>query len=215
MQSQKLILYLVDALCAGIFVALLTLNRIQDNLSWVLGFGIPCLVMIIALIVSCLEPRLTGSPVFQSNHFIFVHKALLGPNEESCSLKEVEAAKAILRLIPIWAKSLVFGIVFAQVATFFTKQGATMNRTIFAGFVIPAASLQSLVYLDIVIFSPIYDRVPNELRSLGIALYLSIFGVGSFLSSFLICGRGSYSVMGLSLFILFSKSYIYNQKGRI
>ncbi|KAL5776344.1 hypothetical protein ACOSP7_009270 [Xanthoceras sorbifolium] len=31
-----------------------------------------------------------------------------------------------------------------------------------------------------------YDQVPNELKSVGLSLYLSIFGIGSFLSSFLI-----------------------------
>ncbi|XP_028807739.1 protein NRT1/ PTR FAMILY 5.10, partial [Neltuma alba] len=366
-------------MCVGILVALLTLNYIQDNLSWVLGFGIPCLVMIIALIVFLLGTKtyrfnvievLDKSPFMRigrvfavasrnrrkslsnivtdeefcahkahqcSRQFTFLHKALLGPNEEACSLNEVEEAKAILRLVPIWATSLIFGIVFAQVPTFFTKQGATMYRTISSGFDIPAASLQSLIYLGIVILSPIYDRifvpiaksitknpsgitmlqrigtgifisiitvivaaaveakrlntaeeyglvdepnetvpmsvswlipqyllfgiaevftmvglqeffydqVPNELRSMGLALYLSIFGVGSFLRSFLISvieevtgkdGQSNswfannlnqahldyfywllagLSIMGLSLFILSAKSYIYNQKARI
>ena len=31
-----------------------------------------------------------------------------------------------------------------------------------------------------------YDQVPNKMRSLGVSLYLNIFGVGSFLSSYLI-----------------------------
>lgn len=35
----------------GIFVALLVLTYIQDYLSWGLGFGIPCVVMGIALII--------------------------------------------------------------------------------------------------------------------------------------------------------------------
>lgn len=269
----------------------------------------------------------------------FLNKALFSPNgskqEEACSLIEVEEAKAVLGLAPIWAACLVFGIVLAQTPTFFTKQGSTMDRTIFPGFDIPAATLQALIPLAIVIFTLIYDRVfvpivraitnkpsgitmlqrigtgifisvitvviaalveikrqqtaiayglvddpdatipmsvswlgpqyfllgiaevftmvglqeffygqvPNELRSMGLALYLSIFGLGSFLSSFLISvieeatGRdeqGSWfadnlnkahldyfywllvglSVMGLALFIFFAKSYIYDQKSR-
>lgn len=88
-----------------------------------------------------------------------------------------------------------------------------------------------------------YGQVPNELRSMGLALYLSVFGLGSFLSSLLISvseeatgknGQSSWfadnvnkahlhyfywllvglSAMGLALFIFFAKSYIYNQKSR-
>lgn len=195
-----------------------------------------------------------------------------------CSIAEVEEAKGVLRLVPIWLTCLPYAIVFAQCSTFFTKQGATMKRTIVPGFDIPAASLQSFITLSIVLFIPIYDRVlvpivrvftrkpsgitmlqrigtgivlsalcmivatiiekkrlkiaqeydlvdkpsvtlpmsvwwltpqyvlfgiadvftvvglqeffydqvPIELRSIGLALYLSVLGVGSFLSSFLI-----------------------------
>ena len=84
-----------------------------------------------------------------------------------------------------------------------------------------------------------YDQVPTELRSLGIALYLCIFGVGSFLSSLLIsaiekatdgdghswfsdnlnqahldyyyCVLAGVSAVGLSLYLYFAKSYIYNK----
>lgn len=38
-------------MCAGCMATLGVLNYIQDNLSWVLGFGIPCVAMIIALLV--------------------------------------------------------------------------------------------------------------------------------------------------------------------
>ncbi|KAK6257965.1 hypothetical protein QUC31_001424 [Theobroma cacao] len=213
----------------------------------------------------------------------FLNKALLASDGlkehgQAFSIREVEEAKAVLRLVPIWFASLVYAVVFAQSSTFFVKQGATMNRSITAEFKISSASLQSFASLASILFIPIYDRifvpltrgftrkpagitmlqrigigmllsavsiviaalvemqrlmtaqkhglvdkpdamvpmsvwwlvpsyvlfglsdvftmvglqeffydqVPNELRSVGLSLYLSIFGVGSFLSSFLI-----------------------------
>ncbi|KAI4295015.1 hypothetical protein MLD38_040705 [Melastoma candidum] len=96
--------------------------------------------------------------------FKFLNKALVIPDDAKeswtvCSAVEVEEAKSIIRLIPIWVTSLAFSIVFAQASTFFTKQGATMDRTLWKGFEIPAASLQVFIGLTIVIFIPIYDRV--------------------------------------------------------
>ncbi|PON33033.1 Proton-dependent oligopeptide transporter [Parasponia andersonii] len=365
-------------ICGGSLVTVLILSYIQDNISWALGFGIPCIAMVVGLFVFLLGTRTYryiiirdeknpfvrigrvfiaalrnrrkipsakvsideshGTlPLQNYEQFKFLNKALLAPdglNEDGkvCSVVEVEEAKAVIQLVPTWGTCLVYGIVFAQVPTFFTKQGATMERTIVPGFDIPPASLQSIVSLSILFFVPIYDRVivpvaraitgkptgitmlqrigagmflsvlsmviaalveikrlktaqdydlvdspgvtipmsvwwlapqyllngisdvftmvglqeffydqvPTDLRSVGLALYLSIFGVGSFLSSFLISiieettggnGRDSWfsnnlnrahldyyywflaglSTVALALYVYFARSYIYNR----
>ncbi|KAJ1389208.1 Proton-dependent oligopeptide transporter family [Sesbania bispinosa] len=362
---------------AGLLVTISILNYVQDNMGWVLGFGFPCISMIIALvifslgtwtyrfsisreernpfwrigrvfIVSLKNWRTSPSAIasqeedcgtLPSQQFSFLNKALIasdGSKEEGkvcCSVAEVEEAKTVLRLVPIWATSLIYAVVFAQSSTFFTKQGVTLDRKILPGFYVPPASLQSFISLSIVVFIPIYDRiivptartftgkpsgitmlqrigtgmflsaismviaafvemkrlkmardhglidmpdvtipmsiwwlipqyvlfgvadvftmvglqeffydqVPDELRSVGLALYLSIFGVGSFLSSFLISaiekgtgkdGHDSWfasnlnrahldyfyallaalSAVELSAFWFFSKSYVYKRR---
>jgi peptide/histidine transporter 3/4 len=54
---------------------------------------------------------------------------------------------------------LIFGVVYAQSSTFFTKQGATMDRKIGKHFEIPAASLQGFISLSIILVLPVYDRI--------------------------------------------------------
>ncbi|GLT27075.1 hypothetical protein SLA2020_021030 [Shorea laevis] len=216
----------------GIFVTLLIIVYVQDNLSWGLGFGIPCVVMVLALGIFLLRTRTyrfsikknekspfrrigrvfiaaarnwkASSPTManedghgnihleKSEQFKFLNKALLIPsgsneNYRECSVEEVEEAKAALRLIPIWTTSLVFAIVVAQSGTFFTKQGATMDRTILT-FKIPAATLQAVISLTIILFIPVYDRVLVPAARLytskpsGISM-LQRIGTGMFLSA--------------------------------
>lgn len=38
-------------LCISVLVGLLVLSYIQENMSWELGFGIPCIVMCLALLI--------------------------------------------------------------------------------------------------------------------------------------------------------------------
>ncbi|KAK9073487.1 hypothetical protein SSX86_007811 [Deinandra increscens subsp. villosa] len=128
-----------------------------------------------------------------SQLFRFLHKALVSHDESNvdgtvCSTDEVVEAKAVLRLFPIWVSCLGYGIVFAQTSTFFTKQGATMDRSIGSTFEIPPASLQSLMALSIIILIPIYDTILVPLtRAItnipsGITM-LQRTGVGIFIST--------------------------------
>ncbi|KAM1369344.1 hypothetical protein ACFX2I_039838 [Malus domestica] len=105
-----------------------------------------------------------------------------------CSLNQVEEVKLVLRLIPIWLSCLMFGVIQVQLHTFFTKQSSTTIRSIGPHFQVPAASLQGLVGIAILIAVPIYDRVfvpvarkhtghPSGitvLQRIGIGLVLSI-----------------------------------------
>ncbi|CAA7052413.1 unnamed protein product [Microthlaspi erraticum] len=256
-------------------------------------------------------------PHQDSKQFRFLDRAAI-----SCDLVEIEEAKAVLRLVPIWMTSLVYAIVSAQSNTFFTKQGAKMERSISPGVLVPSATLQGFEPLTMFVFIPIYDRllipitrsftqnplgitvlqrigtgfflyilamvvaalveterlqtarddtilmsvwwlvpqyviygvadvfimvglqvffydqVPSELRTIGMALNLSIYGVGNFLSSFTISvidrvtsqyGQTSWfdndlnkahldyfywllaclSTISFGLYLWFAKSYVY------
>lgn len=367
---------------SGILVSLLVLTYIQDNLSWSLGFGIPCIMMICALIIFLLGSkkyrysvkregnnallriaqvfvaafrnwRFTPSSIASEEEgrgtiphqsyeqFKFLNNALLttdGSKEDQkvCTFRDVEEAKAVLRLIPIWTTCLGYAIVFPQSSTFFVKQAATMDRSISPGFEIPAASLESFSSISMILCIAIYDRlfvpvaraltrkpsgiamlqrigtglflsavsiafaalvemkrleiaqesglvnepnvtvpmsvwwlvpsyvlfgvadvftmvglqelfydqVPSDLKSVGLSLYLSIFGVGKFLSSFLISviekatgGIGCYSwfdnnlnrahldyfywilsalsVVELIMYMYYTRFYIYSRHERI
>ncbi|KAI3778243.1 hypothetical protein L2E82_07395 [Cichorium intybus] len=214
-------------LCAGPTVGIFVVSYIQDNLSWGLGFGIPCIIMAFALIIFLIgtityrfQEKTEEKSAFlrighvfvksarnwqtteasgilphqDSQQFRFLNKALCnGLNEDGsvCSIDEVEEAKAVLRLGPIWVSCLGFAIVSSQTTTLFTKQGATMDRSIGSSFKIPAATLQSFMGLSVIILIPIYDtilvpvtraitRKPagiTMLQRIGIGILISIVSV--------------------------------------
>ncbi|KAH0470345.1 hypothetical protein IEQ34_000068 [Dendrobium chrysotoxum] len=348
-------------ICLGTAVTIIILNYVQDNISWALGFGIPFISMGLALMLFLLGTKtyrfyqLDGENPFHriGKSFVSLAKsrmasshALTGSQtstsdgtdhnkfekDEAPDTIQTEEAKGVLRLVPIWATSLIYAVVFAQSSTFFTKQGSTLDRSIGSSFQVPPAALQSFISISIVAFIPIYDRilvpvsrkfsriptgitqlqrigvgmvlslismaiaalvevkrlktakdyglidqpkttipmslwwlvpqyviygiadvftmvglqeffydqVPDALRSLGLALYLSIFGIGSFISSLLITvidettsmsGESWFSnnlnrahldyfywlLAGLSaaeliIYLYFARSYIYKKK---
>ncbi|KAF4393456.1 hypothetical protein F8388_023260 [Cannabis sativa] len=143
-----------------------------------------------------------GAPLLTpTNKFRFLNKATIIDSQDLsegknpwrlCSVTQVEEVKLVLRLIPIWLSCLMFNVVQAQLHTFFTKQGSTMVRSIGSShFLLPPASLQSLVGITILIAVPIYDRVfiplarkftghPSGitvLQRIGFGLFLSILNM--------------------------------------
>ncbi|CAI9114920.1 OLC1v1015745C1 [Oldenlandia corymbosa var. corymbosa] len=209
----------------AIIITLLVLTYVQDYVNWGLGFGIPCLLMVFALVFFLIGTRTyrfridvnhgegfnrircvfveaarnwrpssssVSSTNEQSPQFKFLNKALVetdGSNEDKkvCCIKEVEEAKAVLKLFPIWLSCLVYGILYSQPATLFTKQGLTMSRSISSRFEVPAASLQCIINATMIVFIPAYDRILVPFtrsitkRPTGLTM-LQRIGIGIFLS---------------------------------
>ncbi|KAL6007888.1 hypothetical protein ACLOJK_033392 [Asimina triloba] len=75
-----------------------------------------------------------------------------------CTLTDVEEVKMVIRMLPIWASTIMFWTVYAQMTTFSVAQASTMDRRI-GNFSIPPASLTVFFVGSILLTVPIYDRI--------------------------------------------------------
>uniref|UniRef100_A0A5B7BPF7 Peptide/nitrate transporter n=1 Tax=Davidia involucrata TaxID=16924 RepID=A0A5B7BPF7_DAVIN len=117
----------------------------------------------------------------------------IGDLEESANngIHMLEIAKVVLHLLPIWTMLLMFAVIFQLPATFFTKQGMTMKRSIGSNLKIPPATLQSAITVSIILLMPLYDMlfIPliriitrNEkgisvMQRMGIGMVLSVIAM--------------------------------------
>ncbi|XP_022980257.1 protein NRT1/ PTR FAMILY 7.3-like [Cucurbita maxima] len=102
-----------------------------------------------------------------------------------CTVTQVEEVKCVLRLLPIWLCTILYSVVFTQMASLFVEQGAVM-RTNISTFHIPPASMSSFDILSVAAFifiyrrviDPIYTRLTKssltELQRMGIGLVIAI-----------------------------------------
>ncbi|KAG6477359.1 hypothetical protein ZIOFF_066612 [Zingiber officinale] len=75
------------------------------------------------------------------------------------SLTEVEEVKIVVRMVPIWATTIIFWTVYAQMTTFSVSQATLMDRRIGSHFQIPPASLTVFFVASILATVPVYDRL--------------------------------------------------------
>lgn len=75
-----------------------------------------------------------------------------------CSVTRVEEVKMMVKLLPIWATTIMFWTAYAQMLTFSVEQASTMERSI-GKFQIPAGSLTVFFVLAILITLAVNDRI--------------------------------------------------------
>ncbi|KAG5029545.1 hypothetical protein JHK87_013059 [Glycine soja] len=105
-----------------------------------------------------------------------------------CRVTQVENAKIILSMLPIFCCSIIMTLCLAQLQTFSIQQGSTMNTRIAKHFNIPPASIPIIPVAFLIVFVPFYDRicVPFLRKFTGIPTgitHLQRIGVGLILSS--------------------------------
>lgn len=110
-----------------------------------------------------------------------------------CTVNQVEQVKILISVIPIFACTIVFNTILAQLQTFSVQQGSSMNTKLTKSFHIPPASLQAIPYIMLIFLVPLYDTffVPfarkitghdsgvTPLQRIGLGLFVATFSMVS------------------------------------
>ncbi|KAF5207403.1 NRT1/ PTR FAMILY 8.1 [Thalictrum thalictroides] len=142
-----------------------------------------------------------ASKLPHSAQYRFLDKAAVITDHETsttnrwrlCTVTQVEEFKSFIRILPIWASTMVMFINLAQTSTFFINQATIMNRELGHSFVIPAGSVSLFAAVSVLTLVPIYEglAVPilrhytghkrgiTSLQRIGVGLFISIFALGS------------------------------------
>lgn len=125
-----------------------------------------------------------------------------------CPVSQVEEVKCILRLLPIWLCTIIYSVVFTQMASLFVEQGAAMKTKV-SNFRIPPASMSSFDILSVAVFIFFYRRVLDpfvgklkktdskgltELQRMGVGLVIAVLAMVS--AGLVECYRLKYAKQG-------------------
>ncbi|CAK7350031.1 unnamed protein product [Dovyalis caffra] len=110
-----------------------------------------------------------------------------------CTVAQMEQVRILVSVIPIFACTIIFNTILAQLQTFSVQQGSSMNTRITKSFKIPPASLQSIPYIMLIFVVPLYETVfvpfarritgkdcgITPLQRVGIGLFIATFSMVS------------------------------------
>ncbi|KAL0459288.1 UNVERIFIED_CONTAM: protein NRT1/ PTR FAMILY 7.1 [Sesamum latifolium] len=146
------------------------------------------------------ESAIKGSrKIFHTEGFECLDKAAIvteqdrqGPADpwRLCTVSQVEEAKCILRMLPIWLCTIIYSVVFTQMASLFVEQGNVMTSTV-GNFHLPPASMSAFDICSVLLCTGIYRQilVPiagrlsgnpkglTELQRMGIGLIIGMLAM--------------------------------------
>lgn len=76
-----------------------------------------------------------------------------------CRVTQVENAKILLSMVPVFCCTIIMTLCLAQLQTFSIQQGFTMDTRITNSFHIPPASLPIIPIVFLIIIIPVYDQI--------------------------------------------------------
>ncbi|XP_054805318.1 protein NRT1/ PTR FAMILY 7.1-like [Prosopis cineraria] len=105
--------------------------------------------------------------ILHTHEFKFLDKAATVTEEDVnrpmnpwrlCTVTQVEEAKCVLRMLPVWLCTIIYSVVFTQMASLFVEQGDVMNSYI-GDFHIPAASMSLFDICSVLVCTGIYRQI--------------------------------------------------------
>lgn len=148
-------------------------------------------------------PNANPTILLHTNRFRFLDKACIKKQDGNttkeisrwrlCTMTQVEQVKILISVLPIFACTIIFNTILAQLQTFSVQQGSAMNTKLTKHFHIPPASLQSIPYIMLIFIVPLYDTffVPfarkftghdsgiTPLQRIGVGLFFATFSMVS------------------------------------
>ncbi|KAK9688770.1 hypothetical protein RND81_09G009700 [Saponaria officinalis] len=147
------------------------------------------------------ESAIKGSrKIVHTPNFRFLDKAATMTDKDTtepknpwrvCTVTQVEEAKCVLRLLPLWLCTIIYSVIFTQMASLFVEQGDVMDTRISKTHHIPAASMSVFDILSVLLCTGIYRHilVPilgklsgnpkglSELQRMGVGLVIGMLAM--------------------------------------
>ncbi|KAK6156511.1 hypothetical protein DH2020_010759 [Rehmannia glutinosa] len=170
----------------------LAIYTLADRVARVWGYGSCTVVMLTAVVIFLSNTRryscLDKAAIIDDDDNIMIESGTPNP-WRLCSVTKVEEVKMMTKLLPIWATTIMYYVIHAQMITFAVLQASTMKRSI-GSFEIPAASFNAFFIGAILLALGIYDRliIPlwkkkkgtlglTNLQKMGVGLFISIIAM--------------------------------------